>query len=65
MEDIQRHIEVVTHVTANLVARLREVDELRDQIRSVEASAPKRCAEADAAANGAAAKTPLRSTPRW
>jgi hypothetical protein len=62
MNDIQRHIEVVTRVNANLVALLREVEQLRDQIRSAEASALERCSEADAAAIGAVVRTPLRST---
>jgi hypothetical protein len=65
MDDIQRHIEVVTRVNSNLVAQLREVDQLRDRVRSAEESVLQRCSESDAAAIGAAVKTRLRPTSRW
>lgn len=39
MSDLERRIEALTRLNANLVALLRDVDHLSDQVRSAEASA--------------------------
>jgi hypothetical protein len=36
MSSLQRHIAVVTDTTANLIAQLRELDLLREQVRKAE-----------------------------
>ncbi len=64
MSSLQRRLAAVADTTANLIAQLRELDRLREQVRKALLPAPKSPQPKRRSGNGAIPRSHLKSTDR-